>query len=339
MLFRSSIRILTIHKAKGLQFPVVLMPFCEWTFNPSKDSILWARTDEEPFAAFGELPLPSVAALDKTVFRQSYAEEKMHALTDNINLLYVAFTRAEQQLIAWCPPAAEKGLAKCSAFISRILEANETLKTRYPSGSNEFTLGDPLLQQVAKRSSSKVTIRTRTDFTKAAWQEKLTIAAHAREFTEEADTRKSAVSRGILVHKILAQTADVTTLENTMSKFLFEGLLEADEMEPLTEAIGRIMNNKTVKDFFLPGKKVLAERDILLPDGEVFRPDRVLLEDHLVTVVDFKTGQENESHRKQLAEYSEILLRMQNLPVHAYLVYLKTGTVQQVELPLPVSKK
>jgi len=326
----NSIRILTIHKAKGLQFPIVLMPFCEWTFSPSKDSILWASSDEEPFAGFGELPLPAVSSLSKTVFRQSYAEEKMNALTDNINLLYVAFTRAEQQLIAWCPSPAEKGIVKCSAFIARILEENETLKPGYPPGSNEFTLGDPLLQQVSRRSTSKVTIRTRTDFVKAAWQEKLTIAARAREFTEEADARKSAVSRGILVHKILAQTEDANDLEKTMSRFLFEGLLDAGEMEQLTAEIRRILDNEVVKEFFMPGKKIVAERDILLPGGGLFRPDRVLIEDHKVTILDSKTGDESETHNRQLEKYSIILHEMQKVPVEAYLLYLKSGRIRQV---------
>jgi ATP-dependent exoDNAse (exonuclease V) beta subunit len=74
----NAIRILTIHKSKGLQFPVVLMPFCDWKFTPSSKSLIWVHSDEKPFAGFGELPLLPSKNLSESVFHQSYAEETVH---------------------------------------------------------------------------------------------------------------------------------------------------------------------------------------------------------------------------------------------------------------------
>jgi ATP-dependent exoDNAse (exonuclease V) beta subunit len=66
------------------------------------------------------------------------------SLTDNINLLYVAFTRAEQQLLAWCPAPADTGIKSCSSFLKRILEGNEKLQASFHTASNELSIGDPL---------------------------------------------------------------------------------------------------------------------------------------------------------------------------------------------------
>ena len=326
----NAIRILTIHKAKGLQFPVVLMPFCEWDFFPSKDSLIWVHSEQDPFAAFGELPLPPVQSLSKTVFNKSYGDEIIHSLTDNINLLYVAFTRAEQQLVAWCPAAPASGIKKCSAFIERVLTGNESLQQLYSTETMELIIGDAGLRQVRRQTDPGIPVQTRTDFHKTAWQDKLTIAARAREYSDDAESKKSAVSRGILVHKILSQTEDASRLDKTLARFLFEGLITPEEKNTLFEEISRILNDVQVQEFFLPGKKIFSERDILLPDGELFRPDRVLIEGQKAAVLDFKTGEESESHRNQLKEYEAILHQMGYAPVQSYLVYLKSGRVKQV---------
>jgi len=326
----NAIRILTVHKSKGLQFPVVLMPFCDWKFTPSAKSLIWVHSDEEPFAAFGELPLHPVKSLGETVFHASYAEETAHALTDNINLLYVAFTRAEQQLMAWCPAPPDTGIKSCSAFIRRILEGNEKLRASFDTELNELKIGDERLRQIRKSEGAVENVRMRSDYEKAAWQEKLTIAARAREYSEEADARKKAVSKGILVHKILAQIVTAEALEKTIAGFVFEGLLDVSETEQLTIEIRRILDHETVREFFLPGKKILSERDILLPGGELFRPDRVLFDEKKVTILDFKTGDESESHGSQLEKYCVLLREMQKKPVEAYLLYLKTGLVKKV---------
>ena len=99
---QDAIRIMTIHKSKGLQFKVVLIPFCHWSLTPetsgSKDLFLWCSTEGTGFGSIKHVPVKYHPELLNSAFREEYLEEKFHAYMDNLNLLYVAFTRAEEEL-------------------------------------------------------------------------------------------------------------------------------------------------------------------------------------------------------------------------------------------------
>jgi ATP-dependent exoDNAse (exonuclease V) beta subunit len=100
---QDAIRLLTIHKAKGLEFKVVVVPFCTWALDPgpNKGNILWCKPTNSPFDNLPCVPVKYSGKLEKSFFNKEYYHEKLHAFVDNINLLYVAFTRAREVLVSF----------------------------------------------------------------------------------------------------------------------------------------------------------------------------------------------------------------------------------------------
>lgn len=327
-----SIRIMTIHKSKGLQFPVVLIPFCNWSIEPQKDETIWVQSEEEPYKQLGDFPLKSTAKLKSTFFNKTYQKELLNTLTDNINLLYVAFTRAEDQLHIWSKKPSTNNIKKCNELLWNILSNSEKLKPNFLTTDTAFYLGEENIIRVNKTYEPlPVEMTEQVEYKKVKWQEKLTIKARLREFSDKTDTKSSAISYGLLIHKILSEIIDSSELDKTLSQTLFEGLITEAEKEQLHKHLSNFINHNLIKPFFEPGKKILTEREVLLPDGRVLRPDRVILEGTTATIVDFKTGEQSEKHQDQIKEYANELNKMGYLKVKSYLVYIKTMEV--VEIP------
>ncbi|NJM94362.1 MAG: UvrD-helicase domain-containing protein, partial [Cytophagales bacterium] len=95
---QEAMRLLTIHRAKGLEYRAVIIPFCDWELDARYDHILWCQAESQPFAQAPFLPVRYQSDLQLTEFAPYYADEKIRSYLDNLNLCYVAFTRARQEL-------------------------------------------------------------------------------------------------------------------------------------------------------------------------------------------------------------------------------------------------
>jgi len=123
---QEAIHIMTIHQAKGLQFKVVIVPFCAWNLDHStyKSPIIWCSTAIKPFSAFPSLPLKYHKGLQDTVYAQAYYEERMQVYLDHLNLLYVAFTRAENRLYAFAQRPEKTNLETTAGLVYQIVRGN-----------------------------------------------------------------------------------------------------------------------------------------------------------------------------------------------------------------------
>ena len=170
-----------------------------------------------------------------------------------------------------------------------------------------------------------------TDYARANWKDKLRLSTHSDELIEMLDTPAAkAINYGVLVHRVLSSIKDVEDVQKVIAKLHFEGLINEEEKTRLEKEISEVLSKKEVAEFFSDGYKVMSEREIILPAGEMLRPDRVLIKDKAATVIDFKTGKENKAHEKQLLRYADVLLQMGYEPVTKYLVYLSEAKVKQV---------
>ena len=319
-----AIRIMTIHKSKGLQFPVVIVPFAEWKLMPDSRDLLWVTSDEEPFAELGSIPISPSAKLLDTSFRESYSNEITSAVIDNVNLLYVAFTRAEEQLFIFAPVDKENALNTTGKLISRGIQQNAEWNL---SEEKIFSLGEPMTHQKNKKRK-KDTSLVMNSYPSNRWQGKLSITTHSNDLLallQPAGTSK--INYGILVHKILAEIRSEDEIEKTISKYYFEGLFSETEKKKLEEEMRLLFLIPEVKNFFSKEWSVKAEREIMLPGGEMLRPDRVLMNDNKAVVIDFKTGKESPSHVKQISKYAEILSSMNYVDVEKYLIYVNEKRV------------
>lgn len=322
----NAIQIMTIHRSKGLQFPIVFLPFCEWRILPKANELIWLQTKINPFSSLGKTALLTTNALKKSHYADNYLEEIHQTIIDNLNLLYVAFTRAEEKIFISCPIDNEKELNTTSKLISR------TCKVIDSSFETTFVQGENFVKTISngkKEETLSVSLQT---YPSNRWQDKLSLSSHGSDIIDLIEKNDvSKINYGILVHALLAEVNHPNDLQKLAEKFVFDGLITALEKEKLLVEVAQILSVPEIAELFDLRYHSKTEKEIILPTGEVLRPDRVLLEDKKAIIVDFKTGKYQKKHETQVIQYADVLKSMGYSPVQSKLVYLKDRTVLNVE--------
>jgi ATP-dependent helicase/nuclease subunit A len=320
-------QIITIHKAKGLQFKYVIIPFCSWELDhgTSKGPQLWVTTDRGVFKEAGFFPVKYGSALESTYFKEAYELERVQAFLDNLNLLYVAFTRAELGL--WVMAPHKKNTV--ASLVHTGIQQNEALLKWWNETDQQFKFGT---LTVPKEESSDVnqTIELK-QYPTARWRDKLVIRQAGKTFFGEAVEQQEKVKYGIQVHALLSRIQYSDELEKAFSEVTGEGILLSSHRQAVRQQLEELLNNPMIALWFSRDWHVRTEVPILLPGGEESRIDRLLTKDQHALVIDFKTGRSAKADQKQVAAYMEILSRMNFTQVEGYLLYIRTGEVIEVK--------
>lgn len=360
------IRIMTIHKSKGLEFDNVIIPFCNWEME--KKGTLWCETKNKP-APYNKLPLlPIDFSRDKligTVFEDDYKEEHFQNIVDNLNLLYVAFTRASKNLFVFglrqgkttldniakgTPPgnrsyAIELALRQVSEQLQGSLlsfpddigsEIHFEYGTLVPeTHEKEHAVADnPFLIKPDKHIVSIATYPQAATFKQSN---------KSIEFVKGEDVDPSDRTRYIKIGNVLHQlfstiytTADIPTRLNELEQ---QGIIYNDEITSaqLRTRIEDAITNPQVQEWFSKRWQLYNECTILeynkdTNEMEEHRPDRVMTDGKEFVVVDFKFGKEREEYKKQVQQYMEILIRMGHKKVSGYLWYVVKNNVVEVNI-------
>ena len=360
------IRIMTIHKSKGLEFDNVIIPFCSWEME--KKGTLWCETKNKP-APYNKLPLlPIDFSRDKligTVFEDDYKEEHFQNIVDNLNLLYVAFTRASKNLFVFglrqgkttldniakgTPPgnrsyAIELALRQVSEQLQGSLlsfpddigsEIHFEYGTLAPeTHEKEHAVADnPFLIKPDKHIVSIATYPQAATFKQSN---------KSIEFVKGEDVDPSDRTRYIKIGNVLHQlfstiytTADIPARLNELEQ---QGIIYNDEITSaqLRTRIEDAITNPQVQEWFSKRWQLYNECTILeynkdTNEVEEHRPDRVMTDGKEFVVVDFKFGKEREEYKKQVQQYMEILIRMGHKKVSGYLWYVVKNNVVEVKI-------
>lgn len=310
----NAIRIMTIHKSKGLQFPVVIYPRFA-----SKDRVndVWIETDEGTTGLPTALVTPKQAEENEetpvTWPREFYEETEKQRL-DDMNLCYVATTRAEDRLYM----VAEKGHSNTwlSGQIQGALE-NSFSENR---NENSWTFGER--EQHSSKTSQETVSLISPDFIQKN-RLKLRLTKLRDDFNKE-------LLQGNIIHETLAGITSANELDKTVQRVSELKNLNDIRREQLKNDISRIVNHPQFAKWFSKDVEILAEREICTTDGKVIRPDRVVVFNDHIDVVDFKTGLPNKKHETQLKEYISQLRLIYDMPVSGYLLY--TQNLELIEI-------
>ncbi len=335
----NAIRVMTIHKSKGLEFKALIIPFCDWKLDHegNKNNILWCKTDHEPFAEAGYLPIKYSKSLAESYFARDYYEEKIKAHIDNLNLLYVALTRAENCLIVNCPPPSKEKLSHAGDLmvrsINRIMEQSsydfEVMVDSDDDQVVKYSIGSEERLETAKESFAGD--ETKNQYQTSNWRTKIAIRRKGGEyFSQDSVERRAKINYGVLVHEILAACQKEADAEELVIKYFIEGTINAEEKKLITEQLQMIFSNPEVNQWFNTSVGVKTEIPIITSDNQLKRPDRVLIEGKKAVVIDFKTGMEKAVDKKQVLEYRDILLEMGYEKVDSYLLYIARNKVLKV---------
>lgn len=320
-----AIRILTIHKAKGLEFPAVIIPYCDWPVDHGNiKPVLWCETDKEPYRNL-HLPLKYKSDMEKTYFQEYYETEKMKAHLDSLNMLYVAFTRAAHSLHVFAPEGKNKGIAK--VLSSTLNNQDFSLKDSFDIKKASFEYGDADVPYKKKVGNKEVPL-TLTSYNHFSWRNKITVKQRADDFVEDTEKRKK-INYGILMHKLLAKVKYMGDADRSLKELFFEEGLNAEQEEQLRTLIHDLLSNKEAKQWYTPEYRVMNEASILTSNEE-YRPDRVIVKGKEAIIIDYKTGLPKKTDHQQLKVYIQLMNEMGYRPAKAYLWYLANNEVVEV---------
>jgi len=327
----NSARLMTIHKSKGLEFKICMIPLMEWTLSPNalKAPTLWVETKGTQFAEIPYLPVKHSATLKDSVFANSYWEEEVRSYLDNLNLMYVAMTRAGDALFVNTNAKAKSG------YISRLLLEFARQQHEWQEDEMKLTLGNESdFGLMAKEEEGKTNSFTSEPvdlvyYESHNWQDKLQIK-HSRTLLAE-DVGLSKTDLGIYVHDILSRLNDLKELPDLLEKVKIEKMLNEEDFDTIQKLVkDNLEENSELLKWFETEWEVKTEAPVLLPDGSLIRLDRVLIKNNEAKILDFKTGKKSEQDKKQLNFYRNTLKKMGYDKVTAHVAYLNPLEIVEV---------
>jgi ATP-dependent exoDNAse (exonuclease V) beta subunit len=312
----NAVRIMSIHKAKGLQFPVVIYPFAQDKKN-SSGTFLWVDIADNDLVGLKSAIIRSRKDLLETEYRSLYEEEERKSLIDLVNILYVAMTRAEERIYVLTQETPENS----SRNPSIPLFFNNFFKSagEWVEGKKEYEYGKPDEKEVKERVQLSGS-STLSSFISNHWQKKVFIRARAPEVWDMNDPQKKN-RWGSMVHLVLSEITTINDLDKVIEKISSSGMIDEPDKVKLQATILDILNNPATRDLFAEGVKVKKEAEILLKDGNTLRPDRVILDGDKIALVDYKTGKPDKKHEMQLRDYENRLLEMGYKHIRKFLLY------------------
>jgi ATP-dependent helicase/nuclease subunit A len=334
---QDAIRILTIHKSKGLEFKIVILPFLSWNLDhmPSRQPFLWVNPDSEPFSDLGIIPVKYSKELINTIFADNYKEEKYSVYLDNINLLYVALTRAMDALYMFSVdnPRSESTIAgvlkNAIMFVPGFSEPQDlVLKDHYNDGKRVFEFGS-LPENKCEKSEKKEPVTSKYSVSQSI--ESLKLKLHGENyFSTESQAIRKKINYGKLMHEVFEGINTAADIPVAVRKLVLEGKVAEEESSEIIKRILDMISIREVSGWFLPDNKVLKEAGILLPSGITKRPDRVIFKDGKTTIIDFKFGEENTHYAGQIDQYRSLLTDMGYADIDGFIWYVDKNKIVPV---------
>ena len=338
---QNSFRIMTIHKSKGLDFKVVIIPFCDWYLDASKNPpLLWCQADTEPFNEFPLLPIDYSSKLVNSIFQKEYFNEQMHQYIDNLNMAYVAFTRARNELICFAPLSKNEApieTAKMTSLSELILTSisfdqntdteHISLAENYFTETNSFEIGKPC-QAVYKVKPAETELRQMNDYPIADSRDRLKIKHSSIDYwLTGQNLTESRLNYGTIMHDILKKIITRSDEEKAIREMVNSGKITEQESEIIRSELTKFWNIPETANWFDEDAKILNETSILLQSGEQYRPDRLIFKGNKALIVDYKFGDEIlKSHSRQIANYENII-RLMGYETETYLCYVSLNKV------------
>ncbi len=313
----NAVNILTIHKAKGLEFPVIIYPFANESSRMTKKE-LWVDLNEPEIPEMDAALLPAIKDMEDTSFADLYVEEKNKSFLDMINLLYVVMTRPTDRLYILTEKPSEN--PKEINSLSHVFVYYLKSEGLWLENTTEYSFGNEQFFKRIIKPEDKSIFKLES-FISEDWRRKILISTSAPEIWDVSDPDRNK-EWGNLVHALLANIITYDDVENAVEDFFSKGIIDKTEKDKLLEKIKQLVMDPRVKPFFEKNLNIKTETEILLPNGQTFRPDRLILSENKAIVIDYKTGKAEEKHKKQINHYARLIEEMGYNEVEKYLLYI-----------------
>ncbi|MDR2383661.1 MAG: UvrD-helicase domain-containing protein [Prevotellaceae bacterium] len=343
-----AINITTIHRAKGLEYPVVIIPFCNWDMKPSYRDTIWAAPANEPFNRLPHVLLNYGNAMQNSYFDKEYYYETIQSLVDNLNLMYVAFTRAKEELHIMLPlPQLSKDknkksddIRKASSVLSTFLNSNPAfmhgkLKVKRPTGDDlHYVSGEQQGNRESKEDEKFRGIFV-TDYHSSTFDKKLRLKYESEDYFPEQVAPLQSKNYGILMHKAFSLIRTANDLPTAIERIEKDGLIGKEHLPELKTRLERAL--RFAEKWFADDNvyEIITEKSLLLPasmnKGASRRPDRIMSSKNETVIVDYKFGyMKKDSHKTQVKNYMQLLDTMKYPDVKGYVWYVDLDSIEEI---------
>ena len=329
----NAVKIMTIHKSKGLEFPVVIYPEAiidlDEKLNRSMSAEEWLRPEDLGFD-----PIPN---LEKVLFKMDKAAESMGDLAvqriekekesnrlDNLNLLYVAFTRAVQRLYI----IAQQGKADKPNLLKEFLAEKGEHQVQDDEVSI-YRFGIPNFRNPKEKTIENEPVAM-TDSVSVDWFQKINVDPDPTSLWHSESERLLPREWGDLVHQVLAKIGTADEVEKVLRPYLSDGTIDPEAAGWIRDKFNQMASHPLINSAFAPSAKVKTECEIL-HQGKVLRLDRLAELPDMIYLLDYKTGKKDPKHNKQLNDYISAIKSMTDKEVRGYLVYLSEEGIEVVD--------
>ncbi len=321
-----AVNIMTIHKSKGLEFPVVIYPFATEMVKKGMTN-LWVDTDIPEIPNLKSALVANNKNLKETEYSALYDSEQDKSILDLLNVLYVALTRPSERLYVITKEPTKIAEPKSipdylASFLLSLEKWNENTslysfgkKVPKPGSSHE------------KSDKSKIPINR---FSVKQHEQVIHLRRKATDLWDTEDPLRNS-EWGNLIHHILSLITYADTIDSTVAQLLQNGMITNGQEAELTEKIKGIIADPALHQYFQPGFEIRSETEILLKDGSIVRPDRVVTSGKNAVVIDYKTGRTHDSHKEQIRSYGKTLEELGYTVNEKILVYIDKGEVVKVD--------
>lgn len=320
------INVMTIHKSKGLEFEVVILPFVSINIEVGKH-----KDFNQRFVILNKNDYLQIVKLSKEVIKYSkdlssiYYTEYKNLLIDELNVLYVAFTRAKEQIYFFVPD-----------------EKDNLAKFLFEFGKNNlFTQGEKPQQNFNNNKSFSFINKTQNMIKLEPLKHKDRLYSMIEQKIEKFEViNRQKIVEGELLHKILSFIENIynKNVEKEIvfaiqkTKCLLKNSQKVNWEIYKSKVLNLVTNKKLQHLFFVPKGKVYCEQEIINLAGEIKRVDRIIVLDDKVIVVDYKLKfiEKIEEYKKQVEEYKEIIREIFGLPPQGYILFLDKKSLTEV---------
>ena len=322
------IKILTIHAAKGLQYPIVICPF---NTSSDKTNNIWISSEEMsesmPIYSLPTARISNSSISEDSRFFNKVTEEKKLTVVDNINIAYVAFTRAIDRLYIILPSPSKNSLKDNKYSLEKAMygfvKNYNFSEIKHDQYTNYYTGSDDKKQNL---NNNVAPIDTNIEFNQyisKKWYNNI------MQIPPKIKTK--SIEWGSLFHYTMQHIKSVNDIDYAIYKTKLHFDLTSNDCTKLFNLVLQTCKNPKIEIFFDERLRIYNEKSIMNSEGEIFRPDRLILKENSAIVLDFKTGKAKESHLEQISNYKQLLLETGINEVKAFVVYVDDENIEIME--------
>ncbi|WP_034042570.1 UvrD-helicase domain-containing protein [Wocania ichthyoenteri] len=319
---QNAVQIMTIHKSKGLEFPVVIFPFADLDIYRELEPKEWFALDKEKYNGFSHTLLNYNKDFEHysdeglRIFNKHKSEQEL----DNINLLYVTLTRAVEQLhVISTNDISSKGEVNTKKYSGLFIEYLKSIN-EWEDSKLTYTFGIP--KRVVEIETPKKEAQIQQQFISTA-KETHNIKVVTKSGLLWDTTQKEAIEKGNLIHNIMSKINTKDDIDVAVNDFINVSSINKEQAKILKTVVNEIINHSKLEGYYTSSYTIYNERDIITKEGVILRPDRVVVNaNNEAVIIDYKTGFEDKKHQQQLQSYQDVLEDMSLKVIKKILIYI-----------------